>query len=255
MLLLNADPPVFKKCSFTTPIRLKRGALWETADPNAEVKLQELSNSTLTQFESVLNFVDNQIYSIMGVTRNSVLGGQESGGAYQNKVSSTMEKSATDMATTQITNIVENFIRQYALTALDLFISEQVGETPLIVDDKCKNAINQLYPGTVGDDNTILINWADFYAGIKTWTVDIDLSMSGDQLEEKKRGDLQDMLTVSSQTSDPNDPVARTRKMALEDELLKDVAPDVAKATENVQPPQAPMPSDVAGQQQLPVQS
>lgn len=268
MLLLNADPPVFQKGSFTTPITLKRGALWQTADPNAEVKLQELSNSTLTQFENVLKFVDNQIYAIMGVTPNNLPGGQQAGGAYQNKVSSTMEKSSSDMATTQITNIVENFIRQYALTALDLFICEQVDETPLIVDDKCKNAINQLARGkfdqsnpvdpmtgmpaadpmtgmpaqfvpTIGDDNIITINWADFYAGIHTWTVDIDLSMSADQLEEKKRGDLQDMLTVSSQTADPNDPIAKARKVALEDELLKDVAPDVAKVTENT-PPQQP---------------
>jgi hypothetical protein len=278
MLLLNADPPVFKKGSFTTPITLKRGALWETADPTAEVKLQELSNSTLTQFENVLKFVDGQIYAIMGVTPNNLPGGQPAGGgAYQNKVSSTMEKSSSDMATTQITNIVENFIRQYALTALDLFISEQVGETPLIVDDKCKNAINQIargefdkahpvdpmtgmpavdpatgmppqYVPTIGDDNVININWADFYAGIKTWTVDIDLSMSGDQLEEKKRGDLQDMLTVSSQTADPNDPVARSRKMALEDELLKDVAPDVAKQTDTTpqaQPVAPPQPEQV----------
>jgi hypothetical protein len=241
MLLLNSDPPVFKKGTFTTPITLKRGAMWETADPNAEVKLQELSNSTLTQFENVLKFVDNQIYAIMGVTPNNLPGGQQAGGgAYQNKVSSTMEKASSDMATTQITNIVENFIRQYALTALDAFVSEQVGETPLIVDDKCKNAINQIVPNTIGDDNIINIEWASFYDGIKTWTVDIDLSMSGDELEEKKRGDLQDMLTVSSQTADPNDPVAAQRKMALEDELLKDVAPDVAKATENMQP-QAPM--------------
>ena len=278
MLLLNADPPVFQKGMFTTPVTLKRGALWQTADPNAEVRLQELSNSTLTQFENVLKFVDNQIYAIMGVTPNNLPGGQQAGGAYQNKVSSTMEKSSSDMATTQITNIVENFIRQYALTALDLFVSEQVGETPLIVDDKCKNAINQLAQGefdkahpadpvtgmpapdpmtgqapqftpTIGDDNIINIEWAKFYEGIKTWTVDIDLSMSGDELEEKKRADVQDMLTVMSQTADPNDPVARQRKIALEDELLKNVAPDVAKQTES-----APQPQPMAPQQseQLP---
>lgn len=254
MLLLNADPPVFQKGQFATPIRLRRGALWQTADPNAEVRLQELSNSTLTQFESVLKFVDNQIYAIMGVTQGAVPGGQQTGGAYQNKVASTMEKSTNDMGATQITNIVENFLRQYALTALDLFVSEQVGETPLIVDDKCKNSINQLFPGTIGDDNTIVINWADFYAGIKTWTIDIDLSMSGDQLEEKKRADLQDMLTVSSQTADPNDPVAAKRKMALEDELLKDLAPEVAKQNESAMPAQAPV-GELPGQQQLPVQS
>lgn len=269
MLLLNADPPVFQKGMFTTPITLKRGALWQSADPNAEVKLQELSNSTLTQFENVLKFVDNQIYAIMGITPNNLPGGQQSGGVYQNKISSGMEKSSSDMATTQITNIVENFIRQYALTALDLFISEQVGEAPLIVDDKCKNAINQLAQGefdkmhpkdpmtgmplpdpmtgqvpqftpTIGDDNTIVINWASFYEGIKTWTIDIDLSMSGDELEEKKRADVQDMLTVMSQTANPNDPAGMNRKATLETELLKEVVPDIAKQTDITQQ-QAPM--------------
>jgi hypothetical protein len=282
MLLLNADPPVFQKGSFTTPITLKRGALWQTADPNADVKLQELSNSTLTQFENVLKFVDNQIYAIMGVTPNNLPGGQQAGGgAYQNKVSSTMEKASSDMATTQITNIVENFIRQYALTALDLFVSEQVGETPIIVDDKCKNAINQLAQGEfdkmhpkdpmtgmaapdpmtgmpaqfkppVGDDNSIVINWADFYAGIKTWTIDIDLSMSGDELEDKKRADVQDMLTVMSQTANPNDPAAMQRKATLEDELLRQVVPDVAKQNEGVQQPQPQGPPEMPGQQVQP---
>jgi hypothetical protein len=249
MLLMNSDPPVFQRGTFTTPIRLKRGALWKSIDPNAEVKLQELSNSTLSQFQSVLDFVDNQIYAMMGVTRNSVPGSQGGGGAYQNSTATKMQQQTRDLATTQITNIVENHIRQYALTALDLFISEQVGESPLIVDDKCKDAINDIFPDTIGDDNVIKINWEDFYNNIHTWTIDIDLSMSPDQLDDKKRGDLQDQLTVMSQTSDPNDPVAAARKRALEDELLEKTAPDVAKSTEQIQ--EQPQP---AQPQQLPPQ-
>lgn len=241
MLLMNADPPVFQKGTFTTPIKMKRGALWQSVDPNAEVKLQELSNSTLTQFQNVLDFVDSQIYAIMGVTRNAIPGAKTGGGTYQNSTATKMEQSGGDMATTQITNIVENFIRQYALTALDLFISEQVGETPLIVDDKCKNAINQIFPGTIGDDNIIHINWEDFYAGIHTMTVDIDLSMSQNDMDEKKRSDLQDQLTVMSQTANPNDPNAQARIKAVEDELLEQNAPEAARAAENAPAPTAPM--------------
>lgn len=233
MLLMNADPPVFQKGTFITPVKLKRGALWQSADPNAEVKMQELSNSTLTQFQSVLEFVDNQIYAIMGVTKNSVPGGQSVSGTYQNKVTSTMQQQTGDLANTQVTHIIENFIRQYALTALDLFISEQVGETPLIVDDKCKNAINEVFPNTVGDDNVVNINWPDFYAGIHTMTVDIDLSMGQNDMEEKKRGDLQDQLTVMSQTANPNDPQAQARIKAVEDELLQSSAPEAARAANN----------------------
>ena len=274
MLLMNADPPVFQKGQFTTPIRMKRGALWQSADPNAEAKLQELSNSTLTQFENVLNFVDNQIFAIMGVTKNSVAGGQAANGAYQNKIASGMEKSVSDMATSQITNIVEGHIRQYALTALDMFISEQVGKTQLIVDDKCKNAINDLveskfvpepnleldptgmtmteYEPLIGDDNVIDITWESFYEGIKTWTIDIDMSMGDNELEDKKRADMQDMLTVMSQTADPNDPIAANRKRIMEDSLIQQTSPEIAKQTENAQTPMG-QPAQMSQPQQPPM--
>jgi hypothetical protein len=244
MLLMNSDPPVFQRGTFTTPIRMKRGALWQSADPNAEVKLQELSNSTLTQFQTVLQFVDNQIYSIMGVTPGTVGSGNTSQDFSKTAAGVKMEQATRDMSTTQVTNIVEGHIRQYALTALDLFISEQEGETPLIVDDKCKNAINDLVPETIGDDNVIEINWKEFYDSIQTWTVDIDLSMGKNDLEDKKRADLQDMLTVISQTADPNDPEAMNRKKILEKEILQQTAPEIAKQDEASQPQmpqQAPM--------------
>lgn len=254
MQLLNADPPVFQRGMFSGPVKLKRGQVWKSNDPNAEVKLQELSNSTLTQFENVLRFTDNQIYSIMGVTPGSV-GAQNRSGAYQNKIASSMEKNVSDLSITQVTNILENFLRQYALTALDLYVSEQTGTTDLIVDDQCKNSINRLmeskymeapqidpmtgmpvpFTPVIGDDNVIQINWKEFYDSIKTWTVDIDLSMSKDSMEDKKRGDVQDMLTVMSQTSNPNDPNAQMRIRELEDVLLEKTVPEVQRAnTANV---------------------
>lgn len=239
MLLINADPPVFQKGTFTTPLRLKRGALWQTTDPNAEAKLQELSNSTLTQFESVLQFVANQVYAVMGVTPGSTGSGNTSNNYSKTAAGVQMEKQTRDLSVTQITNIVENYIRQYALTALDLFISEQSGTDMIIVDDKCKDAINMLAPGVVGDDNRLKITWEELYASIETWTIDIDLSMGKDEMEDKKRADLQDMLTVMKQTANPGDPVAAQRSAAIENQLLEKTAPDIAKATENTQP--APM--------------
>lgn len=260
MMLFNADPPVFQKGQFTTPVTLKRGALWQTLDPNADVRLQEMSNSTISQFQTVLGYADSQIHAIMGVTPGASMS-QEQSGAYKNKIASTMEKSVTDMAVGQITNILENFLRQYALTALDLYVSEQTGETGLIVDDKCKDAINKLsekkfmetvgvdpitgmplaqFTPPIGDDNTITINWEQFYEAVQTWTVDIDLSMSKDSLDEKKRADTQDMLTVMSQTADPANPRAMQRKEQLEDELIKETLPEMARSagaqTPQVQP-------------------
>jgi hypothetical protein len=271
MMLFNADPPVFQKGQFTTPVTLKRSALWQSLDPNADVQLKEMSNSTITQFKTVLDYADTQIHSTMGVTPGSTTA-QNRTGAYQNKTATEMEKNVSDLAVAQITNILENFLRQYALTALDLYVSEQEGETGLIVDDKCKDAINRLaekkhneriaqlpmnemgmpvdpetgmppepFTAPIGDDNTITINWEEFYENIQTWTVDIDLSMSKDNMDDKKRADLQDMHTVISQTATPDDPRSMQLKNELTDELINQTLPEMARKTGGQAPQQQPM--------------
>lgn len=259
MLLLNSDPPVFQKGQFTTPIRLRRGASWQAIDPQSDVKLQELSNSTITQFQQVLNFIDSQIYSVLGVTPGAVGASSQQGGAYQNVAATNMEKNVSDVSNLEVVNVVENFLRQYALTALDLYISEQEGEEDVMVDDETKDEINRLaeakftpeldpttgmptqFEPPVGDDNTLHINWEVFYESIKSWTVDIDLSMAKEALDAKKRADAQDMLTVVSQTTDPNDPNAMARKAQLEDVMIEKTFPELQQTNPIQQQPALPM--------------
>lgn len=251
MQLLNADPPTFKRGVFTSATPLRRGVTWESVDPNADVKLMELSNSTLEQFDSVMRYVDNNVLSVMGVTG---VGGPGSNSAYQNTDAVQAQNQLRDLSSAQVTAIIENALRQYALTALDLYISEQVGKTPLIVDDEAKNAINQLYPQKevlnpetgeveleppfVGDDNVVEVDWEAYYDRIQTWTVKVDLSIRRDQLTDKKRAELQDFSTVLSQTADPNDPKAVATKNAVNEELTKDIAPGAAKAADSAPVPQ-----------------
>jgi hypothetical protein len=280
MLLFNADPPVFQRGQFTTPIRMKRGALWQSLDATANVELKELSNSTLEQFTSVLNFAGNQIYAVMGVTAG---GAEMSSSTYRNKAAIQEDKSVKDLSTAQVTRIAENFLRQYALTSLDLYVSEQVGITELIVDDEAKEALNSLaykkfkpvldpmtgmptseFVPPVGDDNVVIVDWDKFYNGTKTqvpdpadptgmtmmekvvdeikqWTVSINLSLAKDDLDAKKRADAQDMLTVTSQTGNPNDPTDQKRKHILEDKLIESTFPDIAPDYETPQPMQPPV--------------
>jgi len=245
MQLLNADAPVFKRGLFTSATPLRRGAQWESVDPNADIKIMELSNSTLEQFNSVMQYIDSNILSTMGVTG---IGSPGQSSAYQNTDVVQAQNQVRDLSSHQVTSIIENAIRQYALTALDLYISEQVGKTPLIIDDEAKEAINRIMPPTqeldpvtgqmvekqfVGDDNTIDIDWKEYYKRIQTWTVTVELSIRRDQLKDEKRKDLQDTATVMAQTTNPNDPVAMARKNAVEDELIKDMAPEAAKAADN----------------------
>lgn len=249
MQLLNADAPIFKKGLFNSATPLRRGAQWESVDPNADVKIMELSNSTLEQFDNVMNYIDQNILSTMGVTG---VGGASANSAYQNSDAVQASNQIKDLSSHQVTSIIENAIRQYALTALDLYISEQVGKTPLIVDDEAKDAINTLYPAApgepqfVGADNVVEVDWEAFYNRIETWTVTVELSIRRDQLKDKQREELQDMHTVLKQTANPNDPKATAQADAVGDALLKDTVPEVARGIENSpQPPQPQVPQSL----------
>lgn len=248
MQLLNADAPVFKRGLFNSATPLRRGAQWESQDPNADIKIMELSNRTLDQFQTVMSYIDQQVLGTMGVTSASDPG---QNGAYQNKAATTARVQSRDLASSQVTSLIENALRQYALTALDLYLSEQIGQTALIVDDEAKDAINQLMgEGFVGEDNVVNVDWEQYYARIQTWTVKIDLSIGKSEMEEAKRADLQDMATVISQTADPNNPMDQAKKNAVNDELLKQTLPEVSKQLDN-QPQQQMQPMTGLESQQV----
>ncbi len=132
--------------------------------------------------------------------------------------------------------------------ALDTLLSEQEGEERLIVDDETKNSINELAPGTIGDDNKIQINWQEFYAAVEEWSVDIDVSMTPDQLKDQKRSDLQDMLVVLAQNAQDLGPDAMQKVQEITNMLMQDAAPLVKPMAGAALP--APMP--MAGPAQLP---
>jgi hypothetical protein len=252
MLLLNADAPVEVRGQYLAPVRLRRGAKWETLDPSASVKIQELSNSTLEQFQDVLTYSEGQVDAVMGVSAATGAGNTSS--AYVNTVQAQAQQSLQDTQTTQFTNAIEQYLRQYVLTALDLYISEQQGEGTIIVDDQTKDLINNLSNATVvGPDNEYNLNWDDFYAAIQTLTVDIDLSMGQKAQNKEQVSELQDELTVLRQTSDPQDPVAMANANKIEQVLLQKTAPEISNMPN---PPQfgAPPNSDLNGQPLQPLQ-
>jgi hypothetical protein len=243
MLLYNSDPAVLQRGKFSTPVQRKRKAVWRTTDPQASVEFVEMGNSTLQQFPTVMEHTSKQIQTIMG--RPSARGdyGNTSPGAKQ-------QIKFDDSSTNQVTNIIENFLRQYALVALDTMISEQLIDQPeggekipnteeLIIDDEAKNTINRIaqeafeaspeqpaFTPPVGDDNKFTIDWNDFYDYIEDLAVEIELSIGKDELEEKTRADLQDMLTVMTQNADPNDVQTQNKIKEIQDRLLQKTIPD-----------------------------
>lgn len=245
MLLLNADPPIEVRGQYTGTVKMQRAAKWETLDPQASVTIKELSNSTLQQFQEVLSYTEGQVDSVMGVSAATATGASS---AYINTVQAQAQQSMQDSQTTQFTNAIENYLRQYVLTALDLYVSEQRGEGTIVLDDQAKDAINLIQPDAIGPDNIYALNWDDFYKAILTWTVDIDLSMGKKAQDKDDVAQLQDELTVLRQTSNPDDPMAQDNANKIEQVLLQKTAPEISNMAS---PPSFAQPPQGASQQPM----
>jgi hypothetical protein len=219
MLLLNSKPPILQKGRFSTPVVLKQGAVWKAIDPNASADMKNMDNGALEQFVPMAQQFASQIQTIMG--RPPTAGAQSMG---KTGPGVQAQQQTTDTSVNQITKILENFLRQYGLVALDTLLSEQEGVDDIIVDDETKNAINDLAPGTIGDNNKITIDWQRFYQAIEEWTVEVEVSLSQNQLNDKKRADIQDMLVVLAQNAQ-NIPGAAQKVEELTNMLLQDQVP------------------------------
>ncbi len=224
MLLLNSKPPILKRGRFIKPVQLKQGSVWETLDQNATASLVNMDSGALQQFVSMQQQFATQIQNIMGSTISTLNNGNAAGFS-KTGPGVKQQNEAMDISTNQITKILENFLRQYALVALDTLMSEQEGVEHIIVDDDTKNSINKVAPGTIGEDNKIEVNWADLYASVEEWSVEITVSLSKDELDDKKRADLQDMLVVLAQNAAELGPEAALKVREITDMLMEDTTP------------------------------
>lgn len=234
MLILNSKPPILKRGRFTKPVQLKQGAVWETLDQNAKAELVELSNGSLQTFVPMAQQFASQIQNIFGMPSGTANGNTNAQGFSKTAPGVKMQQTAQDTSTNQITNLLENFLRQYGLVALDTLLAEQTtdeddpeapNEDILIIDDEAKNALNRLVPDMIGEENEYTMNWNEFYAYIKKLSVTIELSIGKDELEEKTRGDLQDTMVVLGQNADAI-PGAAEKTAEIADRLLEKAIPE-----------------------------
>jgi len=184
---------------------------------------------------------------MMGMNPGQSLG---SIGESKTGVGAQAQKAGIDDAIQQITTIMEEFLRHYVISGLDLFLSEQEGEGVIYVNDKTRQDILRLNPDAFPDPanpNAFRVVWNELYDYIKKIDVSIDTTMSKQEWDDSKRGDLQDAVTVVSQNTNPNDPNAVAKKEMLEDKLLDETAPELSTALNSI--PESPVPptAPVAG--------
>lgn len=242
--LYNSKPTMVKMGVFTGATALKSGGVITSSDPQASIKLLTLDTSTSQQYPTISQEITKQIQNMMGMNPGQSLGAI---GESKTGTGAQAQKQGIDDAIQQVTTIMEEFLRHYVVSALDLYLSEQEGEGVIYVDDTTREDILRLNKDAFPDPtnpNALKVNWSQLYDHIKKMDAAIDTTMSKQEWTDEKRGDLQDAVTVLSQTTDPNDPGAVEKKKIVEDKLLDETAPELSTALNQIpDTPVAPQPN------------
>lgn len=248
--LYNSKPTMVKMGLFTGATNLKSGGVISSTDSNASIKLLTLDTSTSQQYPNIRKDITEQIQVMMGMNPGGSLGAI---GDSKTGVGAQKQAQGIDDAIQQITSIIEEFLRQYVTSGLDLFLSEQDGEGVIYVDDRTREDILRVRPTDAegnptfpdpANPNALKVNWNQLYDYIQKIDIGIDSTISKEQWTDEKRADLQDAVTVMSQTTDPNDPEAMARKKMVEDKLMDETAPELATAMNQI--PETSVMSDQA---------
>lgn len=244
--LYNSKPAMFTAGLFTSAVNLKSGARITSTDANAKAELLTLDTSTAQQYPKISEEIVKQIQTMMGMNPGQALGAI---GDSKTGIGAQAQKQGLDDAIQQITTIIEEFLCQYVISALDLYLAEQDGKSVIYVDDTTREDVKRLPGGEnlfidPSNPNAMEVDWNALYDKIKEIDVKVDTTMSKQEWTDEKRGDLQDAVTVLSQTTDPNDPQAVNKKKIVEDKLLDETAPELSRALDAVPeaPPQPAMP-------------
>ncbi len=241
--LYNSKPAMVKTGVFTGATSLKSGGVLNSSDPNAKVTLLTLDTATSQQYPTIRKDIAEQIQVMMGMNPGGSLGAI---GDSKTGIGAQKQAAGIDDAIQQITNIIQEFLCQYIMSGLDLYLSEQTvdeedpenpNEGIIYVDDATREDILRIKPDAFPDPanpNALKVNWNQLYDYIQEIDVTVDTTMSKEEWTDEKRGDLQDAVTVMAQTTDPADPAAVARKKIVEDKLLDETAPELSHALNQV---------------------
>lgn len=228
--LYNSKPTMVKSGLFTGATNLKAGGVITSTDPNAKVTLLTLDTATAQQYPTISDGIVKQIQTMMGMNPGQSLGAI---GDSKTGIGAQKQAQGIDDAIQQITNIVQEFLCQYIISAADLLLAEQDGMGIIYVSDSIREDLLLKRPDAFPDPNNpnaLEVNWNELYGYIEDIDVSVDTTMSKQDWTDEKRGDLQDAVTTAAQTTNPNDPAAVARKEVLENKLLKETAPELAPA-------------------------
>lgn len=238
--LYNSKPTMVKTGVFSGATALKSGGVITSSDPNAKITLLTLDTATSQQYPNISQEITRQIQNMMGMNPGQSLGAI---GDSKTGVGAQKQAQGIDNAIQQVTNIIQEFLCQYIISGLDLYLSEQEGKSVIYVDDRTREDILRINKDAFPDPlapNGLEVDWDMLYEYIQEIDVVVNTTISKEEWTNEKRGDLQDAMTVISQTADPNDPAAMAKKDLVEDKFLDEAAPELSTALNQI-PDSAPV--------------
>ncbi len=248
--LYNSKPTMVKTGVFSGATALKSGGVITSSDPNAKITLLTLDTATSQQYPNISQEITKQIQNMMGMNPGQSLGAI---GDSKTGVGAQKQVQGIDNSIQQVTNIIQEFLCHYIISGLDLYLSEQEGEGVIYVDDRTREDILRINPDAFPDPlapNGLKVDWDLLYEYIQEIDVTVNTTISKEEWTNEKRGDLQDAMTVISQTADPNDPSAMAKKNLVEDKFLDEAAPELSTALNQIpETPVMPQP-DLTGMTQ-----
>lgn len=228
--LYNSDPAIQQTGVFAGTPNLRSGAKFVATDPNAKISPILLDTTTSQQYPNISREIKGQILDMLGYNPSGNLGAI---GESKTGVGAQTQRKVMDESSQEIASIIEDFVKKYVLSALDITISEQIGEESVIyVSDDIKRDIEAINP-TIFDDpdnpNALTVNWGELYDYIKRIDVEVDTKINNEEHTDEQRADLQDTLVTMRQNSDPNDPSAQAKIKVVEDEFLDESLPNISQ--------------------------
>lgn len=232
--LYNSKPTLVQAGMFSGAVSLKSGGVIKSSDSNAKITPLTLDTTTAQQYPNIRKDITEQIQVAMGMNPGGSLGAI---GESKTGIGAQKQAAGIDDAIQQVTNIIQEFLCQYILSGIDLYLSEQDGKGIIYVDDQTKQQVMLTHPEYFPfpeNPNAMEVDWTKLYEFIEEIDVTVDTTMSKQEWTDEKRKDMQDAVTVAAQTANPNDPAAMAKKDLLQDQLIKETAPELAPALDAV---------------------
>ena len=204
---INSAPPIsVKGRNIKGRIKFEPFAMWDLgSDPNAEIKLHGVDNTTLQQFPSLKQMFSADIQNLLSSPNASISGGSNSAGFSKTQNGVKFQQEMLDIEGNYLQKLMEDFIREYAKNSLDVLLSEYTGEELITADEELAEKMKANFPEYIKDDGTMLVDWNSLKNEdneLLRIKVTVVVGSTREEAEEKQREALQGLITALTQNEE-----------------------------------------------------